>query len=157
MKNIKRILALLLALIMIGSCFVACGDPVETPDDNDSNTDDGDEEGDDGTEEGDDTVVEQIKPDIPETYNFNEEEISFLYWYVEAWVDTVRYCRDIYFESPLGEPIPDKVYYRNAEIEERYNVNITLEMSRYDQIVTVITGQKATGDNAYLITVPRLL
>lgn len=155
MKNIKRILALLLALIMIGSCFVACGDPEETPDDPD--TGDGVEEGDDGTEEGDGTVVEQIKPDIPETYNFNDEEISFLYWYVEAWVDTVRHCRDIYFESPRGEPIPDKVYYRNAEIEENYNVKITLEMSRHDQIGTIITNQNATGDTTYLITIPRLL
>ena len=153
MKNFKRILALLLALVMVTLCVVACGDPKDPEEDlgdditDDSNTDD--------TVEEEEDV--RLKPDIPETYNFNEAEISFLYWYVDAWVDTVRYCRDIYFESPLGEPIPDKVYYRNAEIEENYNVKITLEMGRYDQIANIVTGQNATGDTTYLITVPRLL
>ncbi len=153
MKTFTKILALLLALFMLGSCLIACADD-QTEDEGKENTPSQSD-----TPDPTDPTVEdsRIKPDIPETYDFGNNDVSFLYWYVDSWTNTVRYCRDIYSESVTGEPIPDKVYYRNADIEEAYRVNITLEMQKQDIIGTTITNQNASGDNTYLITVPRLL
>jgi hypothetical protein len=151
MRKLTKVLALLLAVFMLCSCLIACanendpnkdpsGNPVTPPDD--------------GNKPG---TNEQLKPDIPETYDFEQAEVSFLYWYVQDWTNTVRYCRDIYSEDVIGEPIPDKVYYRNADIEEAYNVKITLEMQKHDVINGTIDTMRTSGDDTYLITVPRLL
>ena len=152
MKTFTKLLALLLALFMLGTCLIACADDTEDDGKQDDPTTPGTE-----NEEGDGTEQEErITPDIPETYDFGDEDVSFVYWYVDSWTNTVRYCRDIYSESVTGEPIPDKVYYRNADIEEAYNVNITLEMQQYSAIGTTITNQNASGDSTYLVAVPRL-
>jgi hypothetical protein len=154
MRKSIKLVALLLALLMFSTCLFACANDTTDPD----------QQGDDPTQ-GDDPAVEDpeenpeeeiIRPNIPETYDFGKKDMSFLYWFVESWTNTVRYCRDIYSESVIGEPIPDTVYYRNADIQEAYNVNITLEMQRHDVIINTITNQNASGDSTYLVTIPRL-
>ena len=153
MKKSMKFVALLLALLMLSTCLIACAN--NTTDDEPQDTDP--TQGQTPDEDNPIEEEERILPNIPETYDYGKADLSFVYWYVEAWTNTVRYCRDIYSESVIGEPIPDTVYYRNADIQEAYNVNITLEMQRHDVIVTTITNQNASGDSTYLVTVPRVV
>ncbi len=148
MKTSIKLLALLLAIFMLGSCLIACANDTEQPND--------DEQGKNPpTDNPGDPGDGIIKPDIPETYDWGKKDVSFLYWSVAGWESTVRYCRDIDSDKVTGEPIPDTVYYRNIDIQEAYNVNITLEIQAHNVITQTIINNNMSGDSTYLVTVPR--
>ena len=121
-KNIVRILALLLAALMLTVCFVGCQD----------NPDQGNEGGEsteapavDVTQGGDDTQggeTEAPEQSIEDILGFDLEDhntdINFLY----AKYDNVTEC--FYAESFDGDEVAVEVYERNLAVEENLGVKI---------------------------------
>ncbi len=159
MKKSKRTLAVVLALLMLLPAMASCSEK------NDGKTDvnpvsDGGEEtvSGDETEPGEavETEAPRIKPSIPESADYGEDEIRFLFWEVEGWRGTVRECRDIYAEQITGEPINDAVYNRNAKIEEAYKVQIALDVVPCGDIGGIVSQAVSAGDKMYDVVYPRL-
>ncbi len=106
----KRILASLLAALMLAGSLTACAngdDPADT-NANDQTTA---------------AVVEEdteLRDTLPNDLNFDGEEIVFISRDRDGWYD-----REILVEKVTGEPINDAVFERNMTVEKRLNVKIT--------------------------------
>ena len=103
-----RILAALLASLMLFCSLTACG----------TNTDDPDDSGDQtlwsGTEE--ETL---LKDNLPEDLYYDDDEISIISRYVEGWTSG-----EIAVPGLNSEPVNDAVFERNKAVEERLGVKI---------------------------------
>ena len=108
MKNFAKIATLILALLMVISCFVACGgntdETTEKPSSN-KNVD----------EYGRDYVADSIPADL----RFDGETVTFFtrsdneYWKIE--MDT---------EATTNDTVNDAIFYRNATVEDRLGITI---------------------------------
>ena len=103
-----RILAALLASLMLFSSLTACGTNTEDPADN------GDQTLWSGTEE--ETF---LKDNLPEDLYYDDDEISIISRYVEGWTSG-----EIAVPGLNSEPVNDAVFERNKAVEERLGVKI---------------------------------
>ena len=151
MAKLKRITAVLIALLMLVPTLASCSDntPAEsketTPQQETSQTAESTDASADETTAED----ERIKPNIPESADFGGDTITFLHWYNTAWTETVRQSRDIYAEGITGEAINDAVYNRNVKIEDAYKVKIALQLEQSTDIASMVGQQVTAGDSTY--------
>ena len=126
-----KLLCAILSVIMLAS-MVSCSEKNQTSDETAPGLD---SQSDIAADESDtETVEEQLKPNIPESADYGDDEIRFLYWTHPEWTQTVRESRDIYSDGLNGEGINDAVYNRNIKIEDAYKVKIILEKMNYASI-----------------------
>ena len=125
-NNLRRVLALLLALMMVVSAFAmtACAD--ETPD---NNGDDPAGTPDDGDEK--EPEEERLPIDYLPEKKYDGVTINILEWTVndnlpgdaENWVP----WEEIDVDARDGDIIGEAIYDRNGQVEEKYGVTITKE------------------------------
>ena len=151
MAKLKRITAVLIALLMLVPTLASCSNntPAEsketTPQQETAQT----AESTDASADESETEDERIKPNIPESADFGGDTITFLHWYNTAWTETVRQSRDIYAEGITGEAINDAVYNRNVKIEDAYKVKIALQLEQSTDIASMVGQQVTAGDSTY--------
>lgn len=126
-----RILSLLLVLVMMLSCFAACGGDSSAPQDGAADTSkpstpDTDKPATpetDGKASATDTANRaSVKDDVPTTLNFansSDNKVTFF----------VRNSRELFLnemdvEKTVNDTLTDAVYYRNATVEKRLGVEI---------------------------------
>ena len=137
-NTILRMLALLLATLMVFASFASCADKGKTEANNADTTLTGTESGE--SEENRDYLLELPQMD------FNGEKYSIL-------VRTnMEY--EMYTESEVGENVEDAVFRRNSRVNERYNVEIVSvpvegEWVTQGVFSTAVTKSVTAGDCAY--------
>ena len=150
--RLLRPICLLVVLALLCSVFAACG---STPAPDAGQTDTQTETEPEGQKE----TETRIQPDIPETYDFGEETVDFLCWFLNSWANTVRTYRDITAAELNSDLVNDAVFERNKLIEDNYNVVITMRLEDLGNVPTIIKNQVATGggEDAYEVVYPRML
>ena len=151
MAKLKRIMAMLIALLMLVPTLASCSDntPAETKETTAQQETAQTAESTDASADESETEEERIKPNIPESADFGGDDITFLHWYNTAWTETVRQSRDIYAEGITGEAINDAVYNRNVKIEDAYKVKIALQLEQSTDIASMVGQQVTSGDNTF--------
>lgn len=151
MAKLKRITAVLIALLMLVPTLASCSDntPAETKETTSQQETAQTAESTDASADESETEDERIKPNIPESADFGGDTITFLHWYNPAWTETVRQSRDIYAEGITGEAINDAVYNRNVKIEDAYKVKIALQLEQSTDIASMVGQQVTAGDSTY--------
>ena len=151
MAKLKRITAVLIALLMLVPTLASCSDntPAETKETTSQQETAQTAESTDASADESETEDERIKPNIPESADFGGDDITFLHWYNPAWTETVRQSRDIYAEGITGEAINDAVYNRNVKIEDAYKVKIALQLEQSTDIASMVGQQVTAGDSTY--------
>ena len=151
MAKLKRITAVLIALLMLVPTLASCSDntPAETKETTAQQETAQTAESTDASSDESETEDERIKPNIPESADFGGDDITFLHWYNPAWTETVRQSRDIYAEGITGEAINDAVYNRNVKIEDAYKVKIALQLEQSTDIASMVGQQVTAGDSTY--------
>lgn len=151
MAKLKRITAVLIALLMLVPTLASCSDntPAETKETTSQQESSQTAESTDASADESETEDERIKPNIPESADFGGDTITFLHWYNTAWTETVRQSRDIYAEGITGEAINDAVYNRNVKIEDAYKVKIALQLEQSTDIASMVGQQVTAGDSTY--------
>ena len=151
MAKLKRITAVLIALLMLVPTLASCSDntPAETKETTAQQETAQTAESTDASADESETEEERIKPNIPESADFGGDDITFLHWYNTAWTETVRQSRDIYAEGITGEAINDAVYNRNVKIEDAYKVKIALQLEQSTDIASMVGQQVTAGDSTY--------
>ncbi len=151
MAKLKRITAVLIALLMLVPTLASCSDntPAETKETTAQQETAQTAESTDASADESETEDERIKPNIPESADFGGDDITFLHWYNTAWTETVRQSRDIYAEGITGEAINDAVYNRNVKIEDAYKVKIALQLEQSTDIASMVGQQVTSGDNTF--------
>ena len=151
MAKLKRITAVLIALLMLVPTLASCSDntPAETKETTAQQETAQTAESTDASADESETEDERIKPNIPESADFGGDDITFLHWYNTAWTETVRQSRDIYAEGITGEAINDAVYNRNVKIEDAYKVKIALQLEQSTDIASMVGQQVTAGDSTY--------
>ena len=151
MAKLKRITAVLIALLMLVPTLASCSDntPAETKETTAQQETSQTAESTDASADESETEDERIKPNIPESADFGGDDITFLHWYNPAWTETVRQSRDIYAEGITGEAINDAVYNRNVKIEDAYKVKIALQLEQSTDIASMVGQQVTAGDSTY--------
>ena len=113
MKGFVKLLALILACLMLVAAFAACGgDPVETKDNKET-----DPSGDTDKETGDES---DVKDDVPTSLTFDGETVTF---FVRNNHDLWKYEMDV--DTIMNDTLFDAIYYRNKTVEERLGITIT--------------------------------
>ena len=124
MMNKTRVLAALLAAVILLSALCSCGTAEE-------------ETGTTAATTADLPAVTEaeteITDDLPDDLNYNDDEIVILSRYREGWTSG-----EIAVEKLIGEPVNDAVFERNKAVEERLGV----------KLVSV----EEPGDSAYNVT-----
>ena len=158
MAKMRRTLCIFLSLLMLSASMASCSDNSssgkETTPSGGNDTPSQSSSESESTEA--ETVEERIKPDIPETGDYGDDEILFLYWTNPEWSTTVRESRDIYSDGVTGEGINDAVYNRNLKIESAYKVKIALEKMNLGEIPGAVRKNITAGDGLYDVVVPRI-
>ena len=146
----RRVLAILLALVMVLGAFgmVSCADDTQdapdVADDDQDLTDDVQE----------DEKEERLPLDLPAA-SFGGKEVHFLEWACggqdqagESWIPWEEIAVDDYD----GDLLNSAIYDRNSTVEETYDVTITKEyMSIEHGYVEAVRNNNTTGDNAYQV------
>lgn len=117
-RNAKRILCLILALVMLLSMLVACKkDEEETGGEGEDTTTTVDENGQRFDENG------YLMDDLPEDLDYGGKQITFLVWQESSW--------DKWELDPLSLPTPldREVYRRNMQTESRLNVKLNFKQT----------------------------
>lgn len=112
MKSIFKIIALVLAILMLATVAVGCGDdPVDTtPAD---------------TTPKDTTPTnerEQVKDSIPDDLNFSDVDDNTITFLVRDTADYLKY--EICCEELMNDTLFDTIHYRNIDVENRLGVKI---------------------------------
>ena len=149
LKTMTRILAMLLALMMVLTAFamVSCAD--------ESTSDEGEEQEGTTTPE-DQEPVEEEEPRIPLDYlpttRYDGTEIHVLEWNVAdqqvgmSWVP----WEEIDVDVGDGDPLNNAIYDRNGVVEETYGVTITKEYVSIDKgFESVFKNNESSGDQAF--------
>ena len=151
----KRLLAALLACLMIVSCAFAlssCANENDPDQDQTPSTED-----DDTAEEPEDDENARIPTGLPES-NFNNAEIVILEWTVDdQQTPNTRWMpwEEADVEETNGDLINDSVYNRNAAVEEQYSVVISKVYASVNNIgldyMSTVRSMHSSGDDAYQI------
>ncbi|MBR4961257.1 MAG: hypothetical protein IKY52_10200 [Clostridia bacterium] len=102
----KKQIALLLALLMLGTSFAACGS-AETPSETTGNAD------------GGENAVEETADPLAD--NLPEADYGGYSFRITTWYDKVG------LEESTGEVLNDAIFRRDLAVEERYNIDIVSE------------------------------
>ena len=121
--NKTRILAALLAALMLTGTLVSCGETLETPAQTEANTV--------GGTQAEETETELVD-ELPDDLDYNQDEIVILSRYREGWTSG-----EIAVPELTGEEVNDAVYERNRTVEDRLNVKLT--------------SIEEPGDSAYIV------
>ncbi len=108
-----RFVAALLALMMLGSALLSCGESIETPTSGET-TDSTQAPA--VTEKESETLAEH---DLPDELDYDQDEIVIISRYREGWT-----AGEIAVEKITNEPVNDAVYERNLNVEEELNVKL---------------------------------
>ena len=152
-STFKRIIAVLLALMMVLTAFamVSCGNEVDEGKENKGDT------GNSGTDQPDEPKEDDRLPlDYLPTTTYGGETINIMEWTVndnkpgdsENWVP----WEEIDVDAGDGDPINNAIYDRNGVIEETYDVIITKEyvsINGNPQYAAHFRANEQTGDQAY--------
>ena len=151
MTLLKKLFAASLALILAAALLAACGGTDKPPAPN-LNTSNG--QGPGGTTENtykfiDADGVERWKVQV-DSFDWGGRNFNVL-----VRGDTTGVYRDIDFtvrDADAGEPINDAAYRRNLEIEEMFNIKITVLREANDNHLAKVRSSVQAGDGAYDIT-----
>lgn len=158
MAKMRRTLCIFLSLLMLSASMASCSD--NSSNGKETTPNGGNENPSQSSSDNENTETEteetRIKPDIPESADYGDDEIRFLYWTNPQWTTTVRESRDIYSEGITGEGINDAVYNRNLKIESAYKVKIALEKMNLGEIAGAVKKNVTSGDGLYDVVVPRI-
>ena len=135
--KLTKLTALLLAVLMMASTLVACGESDNNPSDTTSREDSH------GT--GSEAATE-LTDDLPDDLYYNNDEITIISRYREGWTSG-----EIAVEGLTSEPVNDAVFERNKAVEERLGVKIiSIEEasdSAYDVVEKAATAVRSnTGE-----------
>ena len=114
MKKFARLLALVLALLMVAACFAACGG------DKTSDTTEPSEGGTKPTEQ--ETGRGAIEDGVPESLNFASDKENTVTFLVRNNDQLFEY--EVTSEELLNNALYDAIHYRNMDIENRLGVKI---------------------------------
>lgn len=114
MKQLVKLLTLVLACLMLVSSFVACGDTVDTE------TGAKDTEGNLQETESETEADEYVKDDVPADLRFDGETVTFF-----TRDDTEAWLYEMDCDTIMNDTLYDAIYYRNKTVEERLGVTIT--------------------------------
>ena len=132
-----KILAMLLARLMLVSSFAACG---ETADDPSVTTQSGD------TTAAESEAATELTDDLPDDLFYDDDEITIISQYREGWTSG-----EIAVKELISEPVNDAVFERNKAVEERLGVRIiSIEEpsdSAYDVVEKAATAVRANLDD----------
>ena len=128
----KRILAALLAVLMLTSSLTACG-TADDPADTDAYTLWS------GTE-----AETELTDNLPEDLYYDDDEITVISRYVEGWTSG-----EITVEGLKGEPVNDAVFERNKAVEERLGVQIKNIEEPTANVTNKVYGSVRSGDTDY--------
>ena len=142
MNKIRLLAGILAALVMLPA-LAACGTTTEDPAETSASTTAGD------VGEGE----TELKDSLPDNLDFGKEEIVIYSRYREGWTSG-----EIAVEELMNEPVNDAVYERNKAVEERLNVRITsMEENTQDGDVVmnkVITAVQSGLDEYDIVAAP---
>ncbi|MCL2096530.1 MAG: extracellular solute-binding protein [Oscillospiraceae bacterium] len=146
----KRIIALALILAALLGVLYSCSG--QDGDNINGRTADS-ESGGDTDAAGKDGEEEQILPNLPEA-DFGGESVTFLTAMPFEGATGWSANRDIFAEEDTGEPLNDAVFYRNLEIQEKYNVeiNVAARGGPHDSFRNSVNS----GDGAYDVIIHTL-
>ena len=117
MKSIFKIIALVLAVLMLATVAVGCGDdPVDTTPEDTTPAD---------TTPEDTTPTnerEQVKDAIPDDLNYSNVEDNTITFLVRQSSDILTY--EICCEELMNDTLFDAIHYRNIDVENRLGVKI---------------------------------
>ena len=119
----KRILAALLAAIMLTGSLAACAD--------------GDGDGETTANPNlpaESETASLISDDLPEDLNYQDDEVTIISRYKEGWTDS-----EISVEGVTGEPVNDAVFERNKAVEERLGIKIINVQDNTDSAGAVVS------------------
>lgn len=144
----KVISALLAALILASSAALGGCGKTDTPvsDDKSTTTAGADEQittvsADTGADK-DQAIIDSYE--LPQ-FDYNGYEFRIMARKTGDEWDT----RDVYVPDETGEPLPDAVYRRRVNIEDKYNVKIIQVDARVDEFYSKISKSVNAGDDAY--------
>jgi len=143
----KRICALTLILFLLASVFnlVSCGDPesgqTETPQIPQQGGG-----ADENSEASADEPPAEILPDLPDA-DFGGAVVTFLTGMPFEGATGWSSHRDMFAEADIGEPLNDAVFYRNVEIQEKYNFE--MKVVGQGDVNSSLRRSVRAGDNAY--------
>ena len=148
----KRIIATLLVFVMTVGSLVSC-----SPDENIVEIDGGNTPTDIVLEENNDNTADmeevRIPPNLSEA-DFGGAAVTFLTEMPFEGATGWSAHRDIFAEEDIGEPLNDAVFYRNMEIQERYNVEINVVPRGGPH--SVFRNSVNAGDGAYDVIIHTL-
>ena len=122
MKAFSKLLALVLACLLLVTTFVACGDEAgSNTGGEDTNTTDSNAP-ETGPQGGYDASFDRnsVKDNVPTDLKFTGETVTF---FVRNDIDLWKYEMDV--DEILNDTLYDAIYYRNKTVEERLGVTIT--------------------------------
>ena len=139
--NLTKLLALLLALLMLVGTFAACGET----------TDGSNSQGSTGV--GETESETELTDSLPNDLDYGEDEVVIYSRYREGWT-----AGEISVEELTNEPVNDAVYERNRAVEQRLNIRINsiMENTHDGDIVMnkVITAVKSGLDEYDIVAAP---
>lgn len=142
--NRKKILALLLAALMLAS-VTACGETVnETTNTTDTTNTTGE------TEEAETTDPRlAVSDELPDT-SFGDKDFTILCYDWNSYL--------MYVEEMTGDVVDDAIFNRNFNVAERFDVNLTYEsLEAYDTVSTTLKNSVMSGDDNYQIAAYHIL
>ncbi|MGI6202847.1 MAG: hypothetical protein ACOYID_05530 [Eubacteriales bacterium] len=144
---LKRILSISLAILLLGVTLVSCSDGTggQTADTTSA-----------GQSASDDTgeVDTRVYPELPDM-DFDGYTFKVLHWYVTGWDH--RMNKDIFAEVETGDPINDAVYKRNSIINDKYNVNFSIQNEPHNEVISMTQKFVNAGEDAYDVVYARMV
>lgn len=132
-----KLLALLFAAAMLVGVLASCKPGTTKPNETKGTTNRT------GTTEPNGSESELPKPDLPDV-TYNGYNFRFYSWNIDGW----RVYNDIFVEDPTNEDsISQKVYERNARIEDQYEINISETREYYSKYAYIIQQNTQSGDD----------
>jgi hypothetical protein len=146
----KKITAIMIALIMLAAILISCADDAADSSINNNNNNDNNNipaADDQNGGDGENAAEARILPDLPSA-DFEGYMFTFLAREYESddWVSPSP-LELVAEEITGGDPINDAVFRRNTSVMERYNINI--EMVAFPDEAAVLRRAVGAGDSVY--------
>jgi len=144
MKTTARIITLLLALMMVVTCFIGCKGDENTDDPSVTTTTAGGAGGEGG--EGGDVTTEYVSK-LPQDKKFEGEPYQFNILGVDGGTHQQFTTIEIARDTLTGNVVGDAVYYRNEELKAKHNFEVKQTLST--SVVTVAQNLYLGGEHLY--------
>ncbi len=133
----KRILAVLLAALLLSSCGSAGGEETTATAETVAQT-----------EAVTETETDKLLPDLPDE-DFGGYEFTIL---TKGYFSTHWYSMEAYAEELTGEPVNDAVYNRNVDIGEKYNFTVAEAIGATEDPSAELKKAVQSGEDVYDLT-----